>query len=209
MNQKINADIIITRHAETFLNSLIHENHGYSKMEWESCLEYKQLTENGLKQACQLGCFLNSNGWIPDIFITSSSERAIRTAKIAANELHINLNDNNFIALSSLKETCCFEYINNHIPNHTFKNLSSYEGKIAEAKKVAEIFSGKRFINKKVLFVGHELRNTFLLDAILGKRTIMDVSSVSFPNCGIQLLKRGVQGHFIDLGGIFTLDSLL
>lgn len=92
---------------------------------------------------------MNNNGWIPDIIFASTSERTIQTSQIIANELGVNLNSNNFIISSALKETCCFEYIIDHIPNYEFANMSSYEEKIVETKEIAKIFLDKQLFGKK------------------------------------------------------------
>lgn len=209
MDQGIRADIIMSRHGETRLNSLMATNHGYSKMKWERSEENKRLTVKGKTQASQLGRYLKRNRWIPDIFLTSTSERTIQTATIAATELDIILSNDNLIKLETLKETCCFEYMNDHIPNHTFGRFPSYNEKILEAKSLLDILWDEHFLGRHILFIGHEMRNTFLLDAALGKRTVMNVPSVCFPNCGIQFLKRGGQRQLFDLGGVFHLDHLL
>jgi len=208
MDQGINADIVMSRHGETRLNSLMARNHGYSQMKWERSEENKKLTVKGKTQASQLGSYLKRNGWIPDIFLTSTSERSIQTATIAATELDITLSDDNLIKLAILKETSCFEYMDDHIPNHTFGKFPSYNEKILEAKDILAVLWEERFLGRHVLFIGHEMRNTLLLDAALGKRKIMNVPSVCFPNCGIQFLKRGERCQLFDLGGVFHLDRL-
>ncbi len=202
------ADILMTRHAETRLNVLIAGNEGYSRMEWEHCEGNKRLTSRGRTQASRLGRYLKRVDWIPDIALTSTAERTILTARIVAKELGIEQKDDWLLALGVMDETCCREYMANHIPDHTFGDFSSYESKVSEAEELLAVFWGQRVMGKKVLFVGHELRNTFLLDAALGRRTRMDVQSVCFPNCGIQFLKRA-RGRLLDVGGVCHLDEVI
>lgn len=46
------------------------------------------------------------------------------------------------------------------------------------------------------------------MDYFLGKTTNMNVPSVCFPNCGVQLLNRDDRGQFIDAEGVFSLEHL-
>lgn len=204
-----NVDLIISRHGQTKLNELIESNFGYSRMEWEDNSSYKLLTNRGKQQSEMLGLFLKRKKWLPDIFLTSTSERSIKTTEIVSSIIGFTLSSNNFFSMEIFKETCCYEFIDDHIPNHTFSEMASYEDKILESHNVISYLGRDEFVGKKILFIGHELRNTFLLDAILSRKTEMNVSSVFFPNCGVHFLSRGNCGKLIDEGGAFSVEELL
>ena len=178
-----NVDLIITRHGETYLNSLIYANGSISCQAWEDDQGLKQLNNKGISQAIKLGQYLKSYGWVPEKILTSCSKRTQETARLINKSLGIDRN--RIKSCELLAETATQTYLDEHMPDHKYKNLPSYETELANAEIFFKNHIFPEIRNGPVLIIAHEIRNTFLLDFLSGKRTEMSVKDVSFANCGI------------------------
>ena len=179
--------LILTRHGQTYLNALVAANAMQSRHDWEAQNALKQLNATGIKQARKLGERLRTAAWLPQKVITSLSDRTIETAKHIIHEL--GCNNVQTVQTELLRETVSQQYMDAHIPGHSFNDIPGYQEEFGRARQFFREHVLSRRQDWPILVVAHEIRNVLLLDCLCGTRTSITIEHVNFPNCAIAVIR--------------------